>query len=154
MPSRDSPNCGGDFNRYPGTYCATLATASSTALVINTSSASRGNWQKIVSRMINGGSAGLSTMIALPRPARPTSAIARDVVRVNSSMLARVPGPGRDRGDGGDDLGVVDLGHRGDGVDDRDGGLAGARDHVDVDRVEVLLDVRARARRTARLRPA
>ena len=83
-------------------------------------------------------------MIALPRPARPTSAIARDVVRVNSSMLARVPGPGRHRRDGGDDLGVVDLGHCRDGVDDGDGRLPGAGHHVDVHRVEVGIDVGAR----------
>ena len=43
--------------------------------------------------MISGGSAGLSTMIALPGCAPPTSSIARAVVSVNSSMLARVPGP-------------------------------------------------------------
>ena len=46
-----------------------------------------------VSRMIIGGSAGLRMMIALPRAAPPTTSIARAVVRVNSSMLARVPGP-------------------------------------------------------------
>ena len=49
--------------------------------------------QKIVSRMIIGGSTGLSTMIALPRGAPPSSRTARLVVWVNSSMLARVPGP-------------------------------------------------------------
>ena len=43
--------------------------------------------------MISGGSAGLSTMIALPRRAPPTFSIAAEVVSVNSSMLARVPGP-------------------------------------------------------------
>jgi hypothetical protein len=32
-------------------------------------------------------------MIALPRVAPPTSMIACEVVSVNSSMLARVPGP-------------------------------------------------------------
>lgn len=32
-------------------------------------------------------------MIALPTPAPPTDSIARLVVSVNSSMLARVPGP-------------------------------------------------------------
>ena len=46
-----------------------------------------------VSRMISGGSAGFSTMIALPLAAPPTTSIAFDVVSVNSSMLARVPGP-------------------------------------------------------------
>ena len=49
--------------------------------------------QKIVSRMIIGGSAGLSTMIALPRSAPPITSTPRLVVRVNSSMFARVPGP-------------------------------------------------------------
>ncbi|MEZ5294946.1 MAG: hypothetical protein R2697_01315 [Ilumatobacteraceae bacterium] len=43
--------------------------------------------------MMSGGSAGLRTMIALPRSAPPTSTMARAVVSVNSSMLARVPGP-------------------------------------------------------------
>jgi hypothetical protein len=43
--------------------------------------------------MISGGSAGLRTMIALPRSAPPISAMARLVVSVNSSMFARVPGP-------------------------------------------------------------
>jgi hypothetical protein len=43
--------------------------------------------------MISGGSAGFSTMIALPRAAPPTASIAAAVVSVNSSMLARVPGP-------------------------------------------------------------
>ena len=37
--------------------------------------------------------AGFSTMIAFPRSAPPTSSTARAVVCVNSSMLARVPGP-------------------------------------------------------------
>jgi hypothetical protein len=49
--------------------------------------------QKTVSRMIMGGSTGFRMMIALPRPAPPTCSIARAVVVVNSSMLARVPGP-------------------------------------------------------------
>ena len=48
---------------------------------------------KTVSRMIIGGSAGLSTMIALPLAAPPTSSRPFAVVAVNSSMLARVPGP-------------------------------------------------------------
>ncbi len=43
--------------------------------------------------MISGGSAGFSTMIALPRVAPPTTSSPREVVTVNSSMLARVPGP-------------------------------------------------------------
>ena len=43
--------------------------------------------------MIMGGSAGFSTMMALPRSAPPTTSMPRAVVSVNSSMLARVPGP-------------------------------------------------------------
>src|SRR3954468_3939032 len=43
--------------------------------------------------MIIGGSTGLSTMIALPLGVPPSSRTAREVVCVNSSMLARVPGP-------------------------------------------------------------
>jgi hypothetical protein len=43
--------------------------------------------------MMSGGSAGLRMMIALPRCAPPTFSIAAVVVSVNSSMLARVPGP-------------------------------------------------------------
>ncbi|MNT79294.1 hypothetical protein D3C72_2186140 [compost metagenome] len=49
--------------------------------------------QYTVSRMISGGSAGFSTMMALPRRAPPTCSMAREVVSVNSSILARVPGP-------------------------------------------------------------
>src|SRR5262245_27652855 len=49
--------------------------------------------QKTVSRMIIGGSTGFRMMIALPRAAPPTATIASEVVSVNSSMLARVPGP-------------------------------------------------------------
>src|ERR1700758_389523 len=49
--------------------------------------------QNTVSRMIIGGSTGVRVMIALPRPAPPTRSMARAVVTVNSSMLARVPGP-------------------------------------------------------------
>jgi hypothetical protein len=43
--------------------------------------------------MIIGGSAGLRMMIALPWAAPPTFSMAPAVVRVNSSILARVPGP-------------------------------------------------------------
>ncbi|MCY1464702.1 hypothetical protein D9M71_827640 [compost metagenome] len=43
--------------------------------------------------MISGGSAGLMTMIALPFFAPPTFSTAPAVVRVNSSMFLRVPGP-------------------------------------------------------------
>src|ERR1700753_4148117 len=49
--------------------------------------------QYTVSRMSSGGSAGLRMMTALPRWAPPTVSMARAVVSVNSSMLARVPGP-------------------------------------------------------------
>ncbi|MOA46454.1 hypothetical protein D3C78_1689660 [compost metagenome] len=49
--------------------------------------------QWMVSRMISGGSAGLMMMIALPSFAPPTWTTAPDVVRVNSSMFLRVPGP-------------------------------------------------------------
>ena len=48
---------------------------------------------KTVSRMIIGGSAGLRMMIALPLSAPPTVSMPRAVVSVNSSILARVPGP-------------------------------------------------------------
>ncbi|KMO83403.1 hypothetical protein MCHLDSM_00330 [Mycolicibacterium chlorophenolicum] len=47
----------------------------------------------MVSRMIIGGSAGLRMMIALPRCAPPMCCTPALVVLVNSSMLARVPGP-------------------------------------------------------------
>ncbi|MOA66879.1 hypothetical protein D3C78_1937990 [compost metagenome] len=43
--------------------------------------------------MISGGSAGFMTMIALPLAAPPITSMAWVVVSVNSSMLARVPGP-------------------------------------------------------------
>ncbi len=56
-------------------------------------SASAGIEQKMVSRMMSGGSAGLRMMMALPRLAPPISSTAREVVRVNSSMFCRVPGP-------------------------------------------------------------
>src|SRR5919112_2450261 len=56
-------------------------------------SESGGTAQKIVSRMIIGGSAGLRMMIAFPFSAPPIVSTPAAVVRVNSSMLARVPGP-------------------------------------------------------------
>ena len=56
-------------------------------------SASSGIAQKMVSRMIIGGSAGFRMMIALPRVAPPMVCTPLLVVLVNSSMLARVPGP-------------------------------------------------------------
>jgi hypothetical protein len=43
--------------------------------------------------MIIGGSAGLRMMIALPCSAPPMVSTPRAVVRVNSSMFCRVPGP-------------------------------------------------------------
>src|SRR6218665_2290087 len=49
--------------------------------------------QCTVSRMISGGSAGLMMMMALPCLAPPTFSTAPAVVRVNSSMFLRVPGP-------------------------------------------------------------
>ncbi|BAX93669.1 hypothetical protein MSG_03539 [Mycobacterium shigaense] len=49
--------------------------------------------QYTVLRMRTGGSAGLRTITALPRCAPPTTFSAVAVVSVNSSMLARVPGP-------------------------------------------------------------
>src|SRR5437588_11347657 len=52
-----------------------------------------GTAQKMVSRMIIGGSAGFRMMIALPRSAPPITSMPRLVVLVNSSMFARVPGP-------------------------------------------------------------
>ena len=43
--------------------------------------------------MIIGGSTGFRMMIAFPRSAPPIDSMARAVVTVNSSILARVPGP-------------------------------------------------------------
>ncbi|SKV60828.1 Uncharacterised protein [Mycobacteroides abscessus subsp. abscessus] len=43
--------------------------------------------------MIIGGSAGFRMMIAFPRLAPPITSTPLDVVLVNSSILARVPGP-------------------------------------------------------------
>ncbi len=62
-------------------------------LAIASRSASSGMAQKMVSRMIIGGSAGFKMMIALPRLAPPMVSTPLLVVLVNSSMLARVPGP-------------------------------------------------------------
>src|SRR5699024_8909711 len=62
-------------------------------VVMRSWSASSGIAQKIVSRMIIGGAAGLRMMMALPRLAPPIFSMAILVVSVNSSMLARVPGP-------------------------------------------------------------
>ncbi len=43
--------------------------------------------------MSMGGSAGFKMMMALPLPAPPSTSTAFEVVRVNSSMFWRVPGP-------------------------------------------------------------
>src|SRR5918999_5471848 len=67
-----------------------MATIDCTTASVSTSG---GIAQKIVSRMIIGGSAGLRMMIALPRSAPPIVSTPDAVVRVNSSMFARVPGP-------------------------------------------------------------
>src|SRR3954467_9048974 len=64
-----------------------------TDFTIASSSASGATAQKIVSLMIIGGSAGLRMMIAFPVSAPPIVSTPRDVVRVNSSMFARGPGP-------------------------------------------------------------
>ena len=61
--------------------------------VIASSSGSSTVRQCTVSRMISGGSAGLMTMMALPCWAPPTCSIPLAVVRVNSSIFLRVPGP-------------------------------------------------------------
>src|SRR5437667_1947077 len=84
--------------------------------------------QKTVLRMMTGGSAGFSTMIALPLRAPPTVSMAR----AGSGGLA---------GDRGDDLGVMhgsDAAHRG---DDGDRSLAAAAHHADVGRIEVRAHV-------------
>ena len=92
MPPGGS-NCGSARSVYPGTYAATVAAIARTDSVIASVSASAEMAQNTVSRMIIGGSTGLRMMIALPRCAPPTRSMARAVVAVNSSMLARVPGP-------------------------------------------------------------
>jgi len=56
-------------------------------------STSSGTEQNTVSRMMSGGVAGFRTMIAFPIPAPPSLSTPWAVVRVNSSMFARVPGP-------------------------------------------------------------
>ena len=91
--------------------------------------------------MISGGSAGLSTMIALPRRAPPTVSIARAVVSVNSSMLALVPGPA-DRDEIDATISAYATGATdGDRRHDRDGGLAAAGHHVDLAGVAVRVEV-------------
>src|SRR5215207_6876864 len=66
---------------------------SSTAAATAASSYPSGRAQNTVLRIRIGGSAGLRMMIALPWAAPPTSSRERAVVRVNSSMFWRVPGP-------------------------------------------------------------
>src|SRR5271156_5329322 len=61
--------------------------------VIAASSGGASVRQWMVSRITSGGSAGLMMMMALPRLAPPTDSTAPAVVRVNSSMFWRVPGP-------------------------------------------------------------
>ena len=57
---------------------------------------------------------------------------------MNSSILARVPGAGRFRGDRGDDLALDHaVGRAAHGVHDRDRRLSAAGDHVDVRLVEI-----------------
>ena len=76
--------------------------------------------------MMSGGSAGLMMMMALPRLAPPTFSTPLAVVRVNSSMFWRVPGP-TEREDTVATISAYSTGctraHRG---DDRDGRLAAA----------------------------
>ena len=86
-------NCGSWSSRYPGTYSWISFSRLRMAVVMRSWSAPEGIAQKMVSRMIIGGSAGLRMMIALPRLAPPTFSMASLVVSVNSSMFARVPGP-------------------------------------------------------------
>ena len=85
-------------------------------------------------RISSGGSAGFSTMTALPRAAPPTTSSALAVVSVNSSMFARVPGPADRDAIDDNDLGIVHRGDRSDGGHDRHGRLPTARHHVDVRR--------------------
>src|SRR5208337_4744614 len=89
---------------------------------------------KTVSRMMSGGSAGFRMMIALPRSAPPSLTIAFEVVSVNSSMLARVPGPADFEPDHA-------LGRALDRVAHRDGRLPAAGDHIDVRLVDVRVAV-------------
>ena len=129
--SRGPSNCGSARSVYPGTYAATSATIFSIDSAIAAVSASDGIAQNTVSRMIIGGSTGFRMMIALPRPAPPTFSMARAVVWVNSSMLARVPGPAeRDAIEA--TISAYGTGTTGDRVHDRDRRLPAARDHVEV----------------------
>ena len=88
--------------------------------------------------MIIGGSAGFRMMIALPCVAPPSTSTADAVVRVNSSMFARVPGPA----DFDATVATISAYSTGydarHGVHHRDRGLTTARHHVDVHLVDVL----------------
>ena len=85
-----------------------------------------------VSRMMSGGSAGFRTMIALPLVAPPTTSIALEVVSVNSSMFARVPGPATFACDRCDDLSVMHCRDAADCSYHGNGRLSAASHHIDV----------------------
>src|SRR4051795_5661897 len=96
--SRAGSNWGSARRWYPGTYSCTVRTMAWMDSTIRSCSspgspASGGMAQNTVLRIISGGSTGFRMMIALPRGAPPTASTAAAVVSVNSSMLARVPGP-------------------------------------------------------------
>ena len=77
-------------------------------------------------------------MIALPRTAPPTTSTALAVVSVNSSMLARVPGPA-EREATDETISPYSTGATAvHGGHDRHRGLAAAGDHVEVRLAEVL----------------
>src|SRR3954468_14518114 len=96
--SRAGSNCGSARRRYPGTYSRTVRTIASIDARMRSwsspgSPASAGIAQNTELRIIIGGSTGLRMMIALPAWAPPTVSTAAAVVSVDSSILARVPGP-------------------------------------------------------------
>src|SRR6218665_29136 len=86
-------NTGPLTSLQPGTYFCTSRIMSWMDCVMAASSGLPSTRQCTVSRMISGGSAGLMMMMALPCLAPPTFSTAPAVVRVNSSMFLRVPGP-------------------------------------------------------------
>ncbi len=100
-----------------------------------------------MSRIMIGGSAGLMMMMALPRFAPPTFSTAPAVVRVNSSMFCRVPGP-TDLDATVATISAYSTGwtRKADGGDHRDGGLAAAAHHADIHfaRPDVRLEVHRR----------
>ena len=118
----------------PARNAAPRAPSLGSKRVIAARSGSSSVKQWIVSRMISGGSAGLMMMIALPRSAPPTFSTPLAVVRVNSSIFWRVPGPTELRGDRGHDLRVLDRLHAADRGDHRDRRLPAAAHHVHVER--------------------